>query len=383
MKGLWLPKRRVLRDRGRLCAWLVCAWLAVADAQGLLWQQPLPPAHGSSAPPGSLAPLVDHPEGRERLLGEVVSLFAQHYWDPEHLDWRRWGERYREAARAAPGRDSFDRVLVRMVREVGDGHSSYLGLRASGGAAPVIADALPPAWSARFLADGVGLLSIRSFQAEGAALAVHDALRSLQAQGAQALLLDLRGNGGGRLLEAGLVAGIFLEGVWTQAWGREGLLWEARVRRVPAATGDGERLLASLGAEGGSELGYAELLRPVTFSGPLVVLVDAATASAGELLAQALHEVGRVQVVGEVTAGNVEAVRPFPLSDGSQVLIAIAEMRSARGQALGLGLQPTVAIPAQSGADDLGLRVGIRLLRNLPFTPGRWFVPAGGSNGMP
>ena len=376
MKGRWLGVHTGRSERARQAVvWLLLAWLGVGFGQGTVWSEPLPPAHGSTSL--AVAPLVEQPEGRDRLLREVVALFAAHYWDPDHLDWARWGERYRSAARAAEGRLSFDAVMVRMVRELGDGHSSYLGLRSTGGANPAAAAGGEPAWSARIVADGVGVLTLRNFQAEGVAEGVHAALRSLQVQGAEALLVDLRGNGGGRLLEAGLVAGIFLEGVWTQAWGPAGPLWEARVRRVPALEGGGERLLAALGTDGGSELGHAELAQPARFSGPLVVLIDRFTASAGELLAHALRELAGARLVGEASAGNVEAVRPFRLSDGSQVLIAIAEMRSARGVSVGEGLQPAVVV-GSSAAADLGLRAGLRVLRQLPFTPGRWFPPTGG-----
>lgn len=361
---------------------LLLAWLGCSAAQPARVVFPVP-VPGVSA----VAPLVEHPEGRERLWRELVTLFAANYWDPGHLDWQAWGERHRLPVREAASRAAFDAALARMVREVADGHSSYLGLRAPPGVRlvnPASPSASPaPAWEARMVAEGVGLLVIRHFQPEGLAVGVHAALRALQAQGADALLLDLRGNGGGRLLEAGLVAGIFLTGVWTQAWDVNGVVWEATVRRAPGLEGPAERLLAALGAAGGSELGYAELGAPVAFSGPLVVLVDRATASAAELLAVALVESGRAQALGEVTAGNVEAVRPFLLSDGSQVLVAIAQLRSARGVVLDGGLQPVKVWPAALD-DDLGVREGLRLLGRLPFTPGRWFAPpAAGSSGWP
>jgi len=353
--------------RGLGWLWLTL-WFGWASAQPAVWGVPLPPAASVGVP---LARLSDHAEGRARLWLELVELFEAHYWNPAHLDWRAWGERHRGAVRDAVGRPALDAALARMVREVGDGHSSYQGVRALV-AAPAAAPG-EPAWSARMLADGVGVLSIRTFAPEGVAAGVHAALRGLQAQGAEALLLDLRGNGGGRLLEAGLVAGMFTEGVWTQAWDTSSAVWEGTVRRAPARFGGGERLLAALGGAGGSERGYAELAAPAAVTGPLVVLVDRFTASAAELVALALVEGGRAQVVGERSAGNVEAVRPFRLSDGSQVLIAVAEMRSPTGVSIGAGLQPARLIATVGGNGDLVPSEGLRLLRRLPFTPGRWF----------
>jgi hypothetical protein len=346
-------------------------WLSLAVAQpSPVWGVPLPPAPAFGEP---LARLADHPEGRERLWWELIGLFETHYWNPAHLDWRAWGARHRAPVRDAQGRAALDAALARMVREVGDGHSSFQGVR-SLGPASVPGDAAP-AWSAQMLHDGVGLLTIRTFQPQGMAAGVHAALRGLQAQGAEALLLDLRGNGGGRLLEAGLVAGIFYQGVWTEAWDTTAAVWEGTVRRAPAPTGGGERLIATLGRAGGAELGYAELIAPATFVGPLVVLVDRFTASAAELLALALVEGGRAQVVGERSAGNVEAVRPFRLSDGSQVLIAVAEMRSPTGLSVGRGVEPARVVLGPNVGWDAPVGEGLRLLRDLPFTPGRWWPP--------
>ncbi len=67
-------------------------------------------------------------EERGRVFDALVDLFRDYYWKSDHLDWDAWGARHREAALAAEQRVVFDAVMRRMVAEVGDDHSRWLGL---------------------------------------------------------------------------------------------------------------------------------------------------------------------------------------------------------------------------------------------------------------
>ena len=82
-------------------------------------------------------------------------------------------------------------------------------------------------------------------------------------------------------------------------------------------------------------------------------------------------------MVGERTAGNVEAVRAYRLSDGSQVLVAIARLEAAGGARLDDGVAPEVTARATvldlARGQDPPLAEALRLLAGLPFVPGRWF----------
>ena len=66
-----------------------------------------------------------------------------------------------------------------------------------------------------------GYLYMPTFNTPRVAEEVHRLLTDLEAQGARSLVLDLRGNLGGRLSELGLVLGAFVEGPWAQAVSRE------------------------------------------------------------------------------------------------------------------------------------------------------------------
>src|ERR687883_268916 len=74
---------------------------------------------------------------------------------------------------------------------------------------------------------------------------------------------------------------------------------------------------------------------------PLVVLVNEATASMGEIFAAALQEHGAATVVGSTTAGDVARAQLHPLPDGSALMVTEMEIRSPTGKVLNkLGVVP-------------------------------------------
>lgn len=134
--------------------------------------------------------------------------------------------------------------------------------------------------------------------------------------GTNRLVLDLRGNPGGLLPAAQAVVSQFLgDGTAFVVEGADGTV------RVPVLAG-----------------GLATDTR-------LVILVDRGTASAAEIVAAALQEAGRAAVVGERTFGKSLVQRVFPLSNGGEAHISIAEWATAGGATVGVGgLVPDVAV---------------------------------------
>lgn len=130
------------------------------------------------------------------------------------------------------------------------------------------------------------------------------------------LVLDLRGNRGGLLLQAVAAAQVFLaDGV------------------VAATAGRDPQAAHVFRADGHDQSGGV----------PMVVLVDGRTASAAEILAAALADQHRAVVVGSATLGKglVQTIAPLP--DGGELLISWSRVLAPFGWPIqGLGVMPQV-----------------------------------------
>ncbi|MCW2777379.1 MAG: C-terminal processing peptidase-3 [Frankiales bacterium] len=152
----------------------------------------------------------------------------------------------------------------------------------------------------------------------------------------QGLLLDLRGNPGGRLDEAVATASAFLDGGPVVSYTRRDA-----GRRTLTATGHGDTTT------------------------PLVVLVDGGTASAAEVVAAALQDRGRAVLVGSRTFGKGSVQEPQPLPDGTALELTVARWTTPSGRSVdGVGLVPDVEVPAGAPA-SLAERRGKQVLEGL------------------
>lgn len=140
-------------------------------------------------------------------------------------------------------------------------------------------------------------------------------VQQLVDQGAEGLVLDLRGNGGGLLNEAVLVSSVFVE---------DGEIVTTRGRSEP------ERVF---GAEGDA----------VAPDVPLVVLVDRGSASASEIVTGALRDLDRATVVGQQTFGKGTFQEIQPLSNGGVLDLTVGSYYLPDGQSItGDGIAPEV-----------------------------------------
>ncbi|MFA1548539.1 S41 family peptidase [Actinomadura chokoriensis] len=132
------------------------------------------------------------------------------------------------------------------------------------------------------------------------------------------VLLDLRGNPGGLLDEAVETASAFLPGGPV-------VTYEPRGRPVQRRT---------VGTPGDAET-------------PVVVLVDAGTASAAEIVAGSLRDRDRAVIVGSRTYGKGSVQEPIELADGSVIELTVGRYRTPGGRNLdGVGIEPDVAVSA-------------------------------------
>ena len=182
----------------------------------------------------------------------------------------------------------------------------------------------------------LGYVELTSFTA-GSGAQVRDQVAQVLHRGARGLVLDLRENGGGLLNEAVNVASVFIpDGTIVSTDGR------AQPRQVYMAKGNA--------------------IAPKI---PMVVLVDAGTASAAEIVTGALQDRGRAKVVGTHTYGKGVFQEIEPLSNGGALDFTVGEYFTPSGRNLGgggvkqgKGIQPNVyALTKSTARTDTALTV--------------------------
>jgi carboxyl-terminal processing protease len=211
---------------------------------------------------------------------------------------------------------------------------------------------LVPVRSMRLVVQGhrLGYVRITQFS-EPVPTQVAEALQSFLTaapgtQPVEGLILDLRNNSGG-LVSAGLAVA-------------NGLLGGAPI----VETMDRSGITAS-------QQSSAEQL----FSGPMITLVNGGTASASEILAGALQDNGRSQLVGGQTFGKGLIQTLIPLGDGSGLAVTVAHYLTPSGRDIqSLGITPDLLLPQPEplnpgGRDDPWLQAAGRLLVQELNTP--------------
>ena len=164
--------------------------------------------------------------------------------------------------------------------------------------------------AATMLDSTTGYVRVTTFVGEKVADDLHAALGRLEGAGMRRLVLDLRGNGGGRVDEAKRIAGEFLP--------RGAIVYTAAGRKADVT--DTGRVQRSFWR---TERRY-----------PIIVLVDNGTASASELVAGALQDHDRALIVGRTTFGKSLLMQTFPLTDGSRMALVIGQVRTPCGRVI-------------------------------------------------
>ena len=182
----------------------------------------------------------------------------------------------------------------------------------------------------RMLEPGYGYLRIASFQADTAADFDRqlDKLREQAGGKLRGLVIDLRSNPGGLLTSAVQIADSLLE---------KGKIVSTR-GRVPISD-------AEFSATPGDRSAAA----------PVVVLVDAGSASASEVLAGALRDNHRARIVGSRTFGKGSVQTVLPLDNGDSVKLTTARYFTPSGKSIqALGIVPDVELHAAKDAENGG-----------------------------
>ena len=175
--------------------------------------------------------------------------------------------------------------------------------------------------------NGIGYICLSTFTGEPAK-AMRRAFVDLKKQGAQKLVLDLRGNGGGSLAECVDILN----------------MWIPKGVRIVETKGKLKRA--------GSE--YKTRLEPIDTVMPLVVLVNGETASASEITSGALQDLKRGVVIGTKTYGkglvqipNVE----LPYNANLKLTTSRYYLPSGRGIKMKEGITPDVVVKPDTMAN--------------------------------
>lgn len=153
---------------------------------------------------------------------------------------------------------------------------------------------------------GIGYIKISSFGAT-TVQEFEEKLSDLRRQGAQSLILDLQGNGGGLLMAAVGIANEFLN--------RDQMVVYTEGRRSPRSA-------------------YMADGRGRFRDGKLVVLVDEYSASASEIVSGAVQDWDRATIVGRRSFGKGLVQRPIEFHDGSLIRLTVAKYYTPVGRCI-------------------------------------------------
>ena len=185
--------------------------------------------------------------------------------------------------------------------------------------------AIPPI-SDKMVQDGIGYIRVDALT-KGKAQEIAGKLKALQKSGAKKLILDLRNCAEGDEPEGIAVANLFLN---------HGTITYLQGQKYPreAFNADPSKDITSL---------------------PLVVLVNKGTAGAAEVVAAAVLENARGDVVGDKTFGDGAVQKVIELPDGSALILSVAKYYSPSGKAIqDSAVTPNVLV-ADSGDDGSAL----------------------------
>jgi len=200
-----------------------------------------------------------------------------------------------ELLRGRPGSE----VTVKMLRPGVEEPIEFTFERAT-----IVLRAVP---FALMLEPGIGYVPLQSVS-ETSSREIRAAVDSLRAEGLDGLILDLRGNPGGLLDEGIAVSDLFLEA------------------GLPIVETRGRAENQSATYSSSSPDRYRDL--------PVVVLVDATSASASEIIAGALQDHDRAIVVGQTTYGKGSMQSLFPLTGGDVLRLTTARWYTPVGRSI-------------------------------------------------
>lgn len=211
---------------------------------------------------------------------------------------------------------------------------------------------------ARLLEDGIGYVRVTQFS-EPTAEALQKEIDRLRSEGLRALVIDLRNNPGGLLSSAIDVAQQFLD--------------------------RNQVIVSTQGRQATQNKVYRSRNRARYEGFPMVVLVNAGSASASEIVAGALQDHRRAILIGEKTFGKGSVQSVLPMEEGTAIRLTTAKYYTPSERVIHeRGIEPDIVVPMSpedlrrllnlraqpNGADALEVSEDVQLQRALDVLKG-------------
>jgi len=169
----------------------------------------------------------------------------------------------------------------------------------------------------KMLPDDIAYIKLNTFEKQSAPTEMKNAIYDALRKKAKGLIVDLRNNGGGLLDNSIQIGSFFIK--------------------------SGEIIVSTVDRDGTRDVRYST--GDIIWRGPLVVLVNEASASASEILAGALKDNKVATLVGSKTFGKASVQSVRVLQDDSAVLLTIAKYLTPSGEDISKkGIMPDVVI---------------------------------------
>ena len=215
-------------------------------------------------------------------------------------------------------------------------------------------------------ANDVAVLKVRTMMGADTIEQIQAAYVRIAKEQPAALIIDLRGNGGGafavkplveHVIDEPLDAGYFI----SQVWNREHEAPPTAAQALAAPLWQGWSIIGFWKAVQETDIVRVQFSpAEPNFDGPVYVLLDERSASATEMAADALRSSGATTLVGRRSAGEMLSQSMFDVSDGFIVSLPVADYYSvANGRIEGIGVPVDVEAEPQQA-----LAVALELAQN-------------------
>lgn len=304
--------------------------------------------------------LRDYP----KLIAELQKVVAAKIFDPKQLEtpgYKEFVDRMKTISASAV--DDLDFILAFHFGWTNDPFSHFQIRRFDAPTEQIIAsfDGMNvgfEAASVKFEGE-IAILSVKTMMGNDTIEQIKAAYKAIAQKGSKALIIDLRGNGGGafavkplveHILEKPIYPGYFVSQKWNVA--HENMPTQKQLEKIEPWQGWSIKAFwRSVQDDGVMRLQFHPA-QP-KFNGPVFVLIDHQSASATELAVDALRGLSNVTIVGEKTAGEMLSQSFFDVANGFVVSLPVADYYSIKhGRIEGQGIAPDVQVKSAAALDE-------------------------------